>query len=92
MRSKIINETKFRRRKLSLTNYKKRLAMVKGGLDRVVVRKSNKNIMGQIVRYDEKGDAVIASADSKELASEARGLRSTPLPAKERSSETSSSS
>ena len=58
---------KFRRRKEGVTNYKKRLALVKSGLDRVVVRKSNRRIIGQLVRYEEKGDAVLARADSGEL-------------------------
>ncbi|MGB9732782.1 MAG: 50S ribosomal protein L18 [Candidatus Micrarchaeia archaeon] len=63
-----IKEIPFRRRRLGLTNYKKRLALVKSGLERVVVRKTNKNIIGQVVAYDEKGDKVLASANSKELA------------------------
>ncbi|MDE1804487.1 MAG: 50S ribosomal protein L18 [Candidatus Micrarchaeota archaeon] len=58
---------KFRRRRESKTNYVKRLALVKGNMDRIVVRKSNRRIIGQIVRYDEKGDVVRYSADSNEL-------------------------
>jgi large subunit ribosomal protein L18 len=65
---KIINDLKFRRRRLGLTNYQKRLALVKGGFDRVVVRKTNKRIIGQVVRYEETGDKIIVSADSNELA------------------------
>lgn len=68
MRAKIINNVKFRRRRQGLTNYKKRLALVKSGLERIVVRKTNKRIIGQVVRYDGKGDFVVASADSNELA------------------------
>lgn len=58
---------RFRRRREGLTDYAKRLKLVKGGLDRVVVRKSNKRICGQIVRYELKGDKVVASVDSREL-------------------------
>lgn len=58
---------KFRRRREGVTNYKKRLALVKSGLDRVVVRKSNRRIIGQLVRYAERGDEILASADSNEL-------------------------
>ncbi len=67
MTSRTTNEVKFRRRREGVTNYQKRLALVKSGLERVVVRKSNKRITAQIVRYDEKGDVVVASVDSREL-------------------------
>ena len=43
----MINDVKFRRRREGITNYKKRLALVKSGLERVVVRKTNKRIMGR---------------------------------------------
>jgi large subunit ribosomal protein L18 len=65
---KQINEVKFRRRREGVTDYKKRLALVKSGLERVVVRKTNKRILGQVIRYTEKGDAVTASVTSDELA------------------------
>ncbi len=58
---------KFRRRMEGKTNFVKRLAFVKSGMDRLVLRKSNKSISAQVVRYDEKGDKVICSANSKEL-------------------------
>ncbi len=58
---------KFRRRISSLTNYKKRLALVKSDLDRVVVRESNTRISAQIIGYTEKGDVVKASVDSSAL-------------------------
>ncbi len=58
---------RFKRRRLALTDYKKRLALVKSGLDRLVVRKSNKYIIGQVVRYAATGDLVVVSVSSKEL-------------------------
>ncbi|MCL4365017.1 50S ribosomal protein L18 [Candidatus Marsarchaeota archaeon] len=58
---------KFRRRRESVTNYKKRFSLVKSGLDRIVVRRSNRRIIGQIVRYSPSGDVVLAHADSTEL-------------------------
>jgi len=67
MRSKIIQDVKFRRRREGLTNYRKRLALVASGLERVVVRKTNRRILGQLIKYEEKGDKVVASADSNEL-------------------------
>ncbi|MDE1870232.1 MAG: 50S ribosomal protein L18 [Candidatus Micrarchaeota archaeon] len=75
-----IQELKFRRRQESKTNYAKRLALVKGNIDRVVVRKSNRKIIGQVIRYAEKGDMVLYSADSNELMKmgwPSRGNRST---------------
>ena len=57
----------FKRRRKGLTNYRKRLALVKSNMYRLVVRKTNRRIIGQIVAYDPKGDRVLASADSKEL-------------------------
>ncbi len=62
-----INDMKFKRRRLGLTNYKRRLALVKGNMDRVVVRKTNKRIIGQVVSYEEKGDKIKACADSNDL-------------------------
>jgi|GEM_PF-965583 large subunit ribosomal protein L18 len=58
----------FRRRREALTDYKKRFALVKGGHDRVVVRKTNKRIIAEVVRYAEKGDLVLAYVDSGALA------------------------
>ncbi|MDE1871299.1 MAG: 50S ribosomal protein L18 [Candidatus Micrarchaeota archaeon] len=55
------------RRKSARTNYRKRIASLKGGMDRVVVRKSNKAISMQVVEYSISGDKVVASANSREL-------------------------
>ena len=63
----IIRDLKFRRRQESVTDYKKRLGLVKSGLDRIVVRKSNRRIIGQVIRFVATGDRVIVHADSSEL-------------------------
>ncbi len=55
------------RRSDASTNYAKRIAMLKSGMPRVVVRKSNRQILVQLVGYKENGDVVLASAGSKEL-------------------------
>ena len=55
------------RRRTAVTNYKKRIALLKSGLPRIVVRKSNRNVILQVVTYGPKGDSVIASAESREL-------------------------
>lgn len=57
----------FRRRREGKTNYRKRLALLKGGGARVVVRTSNRNVIIQFINYDEAGDQVVASAESREL-------------------------
>lgn len=64
---KIVRDLKFRRRREALTNYKKRYALVKSGSERVIVRKTNMRILGQIAKYSEKGDIILASAESNEL-------------------------
>jgi len=56
----------FRRRRDNLTNYKKRLALLKSGMPRLVVRKSNKGIIVQIMSF-EVSDKTEVNASSKEL-------------------------
>jgi large subunit ribosomal protein L18 len=50
------------------TDYAKRLKMVKSGLPRATVRKSLENITVQLIKFEESGDKVLASASSKHLA------------------------
>ena len=57
----------FKRKKLGKTDYRKRLRLLLANKPRLVVRKSLKNILGQIVEYGDKGDKVILSAHSSEL-------------------------
>ena len=57
----------FRRRRDVLTNYSRRLALVKSGRPRMVVRASNRRVAVQFVSFAEKGDVVLAQADSAEL-------------------------
>ncbi|MFP3255321.1 MAG: 50S ribosomal protein L18 [Thermoplasmata archaeon] len=58
---------KFRRRRENRTDYRKRLALLKSGLPRAVVRKTLKNTIVQIALYHESGDRIVASAVSSEL-------------------------
>ncbi len=58
----------FRRRREGRTDYRHRAALLRSDLPRAVVRKSNRNITVQLVTYDDKGDKVLASAVSTELA------------------------
>ncbi|NQU79822.1 50S ribosomal protein L18 [Candidatus Woesearchaeota archaeon] len=58
---------KYRRKRESKTNYKKRLALIKSGKDRLVIRKSLNIITVQIVRYNPDGDKVLLTSTSKDL-------------------------
>jgi len=58
---------KFRRRIKRKTDYKARRALLEGNIPRLVVRKTNKYIITQIITSKEAQDAVICSANSKEL-------------------------
>ena len=56
-----------RRKIQGKTNYRKRLALLKSGKTRLVVRITNKNIITQAIENDRKGDRVVCSAHSREL-------------------------
>lgn len=58
----------FRRKREGKTNYKKRLALLKSGLPRLVLRKSNKHVQLQLVEYRPDGDHVLVTVSSKTLA------------------------
>ena len=49
------------------TDYKQRLALVKSGLPRIVIRRMNNTIKVQIVEYTVSGDKTLAEANSQEL-------------------------
>ncbi len=58
---------KFRRRRLSKTNYKKRFNLLKSGKTRLVLRKSNNYFLSQLINYNPKGDSTIINCSSSEL-------------------------
>ena len=58
----------FRRRREGRTDYRHRAALLRSGVPRAVVRKSNKGMTVQFVEYRDGADFVVASAVSKELA------------------------
>jgi len=58
---------RYRRKRLGLTNYKKRLALLKSNLTRLVIRRSNKFISLQMVNYEPDGDRVLLTMSSKGL-------------------------
>ena len=57
----------FKRKIQGRTDYRKRLLLVKSRLPRLVIRKSSKNILAQLVQFDENGDKIILSASTMEL-------------------------
>ncbi len=56
-----------RRRREQKTDYRKRLVLLKSGKARLVVRRSVKNMVCQVVEYQSAGDRTLFTADSKEL-------------------------
>ena len=56
-----------RRRREGRTDYKLRLGLLKSGLPRIVVRRTNKYFVVQAVKSVESQDKVIATVSSKEL-------------------------
>lgn len=56
-----------RRHREGKTDYHLRLSLLKSGQPRLVVRRSLNNFLCQIVKYEEQGDKIVASAISSEL-------------------------
>ncbi len=63
----MIKRIPFKRRRQKLTNYHKRLKLVKSGKTRLVVRLSNRYVRCQFIDYYEDGDKTIVTFDSKKL-------------------------
>lgn len=59
--------TKFRRRRENLTDYRKRLLLLKSRKPRLVVRRLNRQTVAQFVEYTKNGDRVAANATSADL-------------------------
>lgn len=62
-----IRTVPYRRKRQGKTSYKRRLALLKSGENRLIVRKSLKTVITQIVAYSPDGDKVLVSATSREL-------------------------
>lgn len=56
-----------KRRAQNLTDYRKRVSLLKGEMPRLVVRKSNKQVQMQIVKYSIDGDIIVTSVTSNAL-------------------------
>ncbi len=70
-------QVKPRRRREGITDYRKRLRLLKSRKTRVVIRKSLKNTQVQFIEYKETGDNILASANSKELTTKYKWNYST---------------
>ena len=69
MKSGPTYNVQFRRKRTKKTDYKKRLAMLKSGDKRFVVRLSNHMVIAQVVEYQITGDKSIVAVTSKNLKS-----------------------
>jgi large subunit ribosomal protein L18 len=58
----------FRRRREGKTNFAKRLALIKGGKTRMVVRRSNSGVLVQFVDFDPKGDKTVVTVCGAHLS------------------------
>ncbi|MBU0527912.1 MAG: 50S ribosomal protein L18 [Candidatus Micrarchaeota archaeon] len=58
----------YRRRREGKTDYKKRLALVKSGKTRMVIRRSNKALVIQFVDFYPEGDKTLLTMSSNQLS------------------------
>lgn len=72
---------RFRRRRKGKTDYKKRINYLKSKKPRLVVRKSNKYVRAQVVKYDPQGDKTITAVSSKVLGNFGWGESKKNIPA-----------
>jgi large subunit ribosomal protein L18 len=62
-----IYRVRFRRRREGKTDYARRLAVVKSGSTRLVVRKSLASVYAQLVNFEPAGDKTLAAASGTDL-------------------------
>lgn len=67
MKSTTTYTVKYRRKREGRTDYKKRLNLLKGKKNRLIVRKTNTKIVLQVVSYHPDGDKVLLTVNSSEL-------------------------
>lgn len=71
----------YRRKREGRTNYKKRLKLLKSKKPRLIIRKTNKQIILQIAEYTPKGDKIICGVNSGILKKAAWKYSCNNLPA-----------
>lgn len=59
----------FRRKREGRTDYRRRLALLKSGLPRLVIRRTRNTVTCQVVEFSPDGDKVLASSSSRNLES-----------------------
>ena len=74
MASRLI-KVQYRRRRENKTDYLARKKMLEGNMPRVVIRKTNRYIIAELVESQEAQDKVICSANSKELSNHGWGIQ-----------------
>jgi len=57
----------YRRKREGRTDYVRRLALLKSRLPRLVIRKTNKHTILQVVEYDADGDKIVATLTTEHL-------------------------
>ncbi len=65
---KKIIAVQFDRKRKKATDYRKRLKLLSSGKERLIIRKTSNHIIVQIASFGEKGDNILASASSNQLA------------------------
>ena len=70
-----------RRKREGKTDYRKRLELLKGRKDRVVIRRTNTQIIIQLVKYEEEGDKVLYTFKSSGLKKQGWNHQANNLPA-----------
>ena len=60
---------KYARREHGLTDYRRRLKLLRGGVPRAVVRVTNTQVICQLVEYEPDGDKVLVSATGSSIVS-----------------------
>jgi large subunit ribosomal protein L18 len=78
---KVIKVVNYRRKREGRTDYKKRLKMLVSGISRLVIRRTNKSIVVQVVEYSENGDKVLITANGSELKKQGWKYATANLPA-----------
>ncbi len=67
VKRKVVKRVPFKRRRKGLTDYRKRMKMLLSGKPLLVVRKTNTQVIVQVVKPEVRGDRVLAQATGREL-------------------------
>lgn len=81
MTSKKPRTVLYRRRREQKTNYKQRLKLLASRKLRLVVRFTNQRVISQLIKFEEKGDKIVAEADSTALKKLGWGCSGKNFPA-----------